>query len=83
VPRLAEQDDIISYEGALKMDLAEGAGMVCAGSATSQHPQNLEKWFVNPDEDGYTKTLISPENTPENVKKQHPTEKQKNTKTEV
>jgi len=43
VPRLAEQDDIISYVGALKMDLAEGAGMVCAGSATSQHPQNLEK----------------------------------------
>jgi len=31
VPRLIEQDDVISYEGALEMDLAIGAGMACAG----------------------------------------------------
>jgi len=31
VPRLIEKDDVISCEGALKMDLAWGAGMVCAG----------------------------------------------------
>jgi len=30
---LIEQDAVISYEGALKMDLAQGAGMVCAGPA--------------------------------------------------
>jgi len=31
VPRLIEQDDVISYEGALKMVIAQGAGMVCTG----------------------------------------------------
>ena len=26
-PRLIEQDDVINYDGSLKMDLAQGAGM--------------------------------------------------------
>jgi len=33
VLRLIEQDGVISYEGVLKMDLVQGAGMVCAGHA--------------------------------------------------
>jgi len=31
VPWLIGQDDFIRYEGVLKMDLAYGTGMVCAG----------------------------------------------------
>jgi len=37
VPRLIEQDDVIIYEGVLKMDLALGAGMVCAGPECTQN----------------------------------------------
>ena len=35
--RLTEQDDIISYEGALKIDLALDAGMVCTGPTYGCH----------------------------------------------
>jgi len=31
VPLLMEQDEVITYEEALKVDLAWGAGMLCAG----------------------------------------------------
>jgi len=31
VKRLLEQDNVISYEGGLKIDLTSGSGMVCAG----------------------------------------------------
>jgi len=35
VPRLIKQNDVISYEGMLKIDLAKGAEMVSVGPVTA------------------------------------------------
>jgi len=46
VPQLLEQDDVISYEVALRMFLAQGAGMVCAGPGPTPSHGILPKLVV-------------------------------------
>jgi len=41
VRRMIEQDDVISYEEALKIDFAHGAGMVCTSPVLYRYPVGI------------------------------------------
>jgi len=55
-------------------NLAERGPLVTVGGPLAKTRKKTWKMMVNPDVDGYTKTLKSLESTPKNVKNQESTE---------